>query len=351
MFQQNRTKNLLAKSEFVHAVQKERVRADRTKTIFSLIVFKKTNKSSDSRFRQLLKILQTRIREYDEAGQIKSDELAVLLPGAKSVGATVVAKDVCRHLQQASVSYIHQVYQYPDHWYSDSPLAGSHQAEGKPSLAKVLNTAPIWKRVFDIAICSVCMVLFTPVWVLVPLYIKLVSRGPVIFTQKRVGVNGKLFTIYKFRTMHPDRGYQAHQKHLTTLIQSNKTLEKLQADPRIIPFGRLLRKTAIDELPQMVNVLKGEMSIVGPRPCLPYEAELFSPWQRSRFDGLPGLTGLWQVSGKNKLKFLEMIQLDIRYQRYKNFWNDIIIILLTPKAVLDQLTDHFFPKQRASHAK
>jgi lipopolysaccharide/colanic/teichoic acid biosynthesis glycosyltransferase len=139
-----------------------------------------------------------------------------------------------------------------------------------------------------------------------------------------------------------------HQEHLNHLMNSNIPMVKMdmQGDPRVIPFGALLRSSGLDELPQLINVLRGEMSLVGPRPCLPYEYDRYLPWQKERFNTLPGLTGLWQVSGKNQTTFVEMIQLDIHYARNKTFWLDLKIVLKTIPALIGQMWDTR-KKQRA----
>ncbi|HZI31050.1 MAG TPA: sugar transferase, partial [Candidatus Binatia bacterium] len=153
-----------------------------------------------------------------------------------------------------------------------------------------------------------------------------------------------------YRTMFCGSDSSTHQGHLTHLMQSDAPMTKMDSrgDSRIIPLGRLLRASGLDELPQLLNVLQGEMSLVGPRPCLPYEAEHYQPWQRARFDAVPGLTGLWQVSGKNRTTFSQMMQLDIRYAKTKSLWLDLKIIALTPSTLLGQLWDLIQQKLRHS---
>lgn len=196
-----------------------------------------------------------------------------------------------------------------------------------------------WKRTFDLAF----VLLLSPVVLLISLVVSLIIRlgspGPVLFKQKRIGYLGKEFTIYKFRTMKPNAEVESHRAHTRHLIQSDTPMVKLdsQRDPRLIPLGPFLRSSGLDELPQLLNVLRGEMSLVGPRPCIPYEYELYDAWQRRRFEAVPGLTGLWQVSGKNQTTFPEMIALDIRYAETCSLWLDLEIILRTPLALWQQL--------------
>ena len=200
---------------------------------------------------------------------------------------------------------------------------------------------PRWKRGLDLSV----IVLFTPALIvvggLVALMIKAGSRGPVLFRQNRVGHRGRHFTCLKFRTMHVNAETKTHEGHTAQLIRSEAPMTKLDAskDPRIIPFGSILRATGLDELPQMLNVICGDMSLVGPRPCIPYEFEMYEPWQRRRFDAAPGLTGLWQVSGKNRTTFTQMINLDIEYSKRASLALDLKIILKTVPALVTQCLD------------
>jgi lipopolysaccharide/colanic/teichoic acid biosynthesis glycosyltransferase len=205
----------------------------------------------------------------------------------------------------------------------------------------IANPLPAWKRAADVA----CSIAALPVlgWctLVMALVTKLVSPGPVFFRQERSGYRGRRFKIYKFRTMMVNADPTVHQKHLTELMGSNAPMMKLDggADRRLIPGGWILRASGLDELPQIINVLRGEMSLIGPRPCVPYEYEQYQPWQRARFDAMPGLTGLWQVSGKNRTTFGEMVRLDIRYARHFSFWLDVKIILLTVPALVGQFLE------------
>jgi len=198
---------------------------------------------------------------------------------------------------------------------------------------------PLWKRVLDILFILVILPAVLPLAALIFVVIRLVSAGPVLFRQERVGHLGRPFMCLKFRTMFVGAETSSHQGHLEQLINSAQPMVKLDAhgDSRIIPCGSLLRMSGLDELPQFINVLRGDMSIVGPRPCLSYECEKYLPWQRERFNTLPGLTGLWQVSGKNQTTFNEMMQLDIQYTRNKTLWLDLAIIAKTIPAILGQI--------------
>ena len=200
---------------------------------------------------------------------------------------------------------------------------------------------PRWKRVLDVTIILLALPVVLPLAIAIGLIIRIVSKGPILFKQERIGYRGCRFMCLKFRTMFCGVETRTHQGHLQQLMESDVPMTKMDArgDSRIIPFGRLLRSSGLDELPQLVNVLKGEMSLVGPRPCLAYEAAQYQPWQMERFNAAPGLTGLWQVSGKNRTTFTRMIQLDIEYARTKSLRLDLKIIFKTVPALLVQMWD------------
>jgi lipopolysaccharide/colanic/teichoic acid biosynthesis glycosyltransferase len=200
---------------------------------------------------------------------------------------------------------------------------------------------PLWKRALDLACCLAVLPLLTVCTLVMALVMKLVSPGPVFFRQERVGYLGRRFRIYKFRTMKVGAETANHQAYFKELVGTNAPMQKLDAkgDRRLIPGGWLLRASGLDELPQIINVLRGDMSVVGPRPCLPAEYDLYLPWQRERFITMPGLTGLWQVSGKNRTTFDEMIRLDIRYAKTKSPLLDLRIMVTTPIALVMQISD------------
>jgi lipopolysaccharide/colanic/teichoic acid biosynthesis glycosyltransferase len=202
-------------------------------------------------------------------------------------------------------------------------------------------SAPGWKRVFDAVLIFLALPVLLPLMIFIAILVRVVSAGPVLFRQERVGLKGKHFKCFKFRTMVVGNHVAAHKGYTTQLIGKNVPMTKMdeRCDPRIIPFGAHLRAAGLDELPQIFNILMGQMSLVGPRPCVPYEAEKYEKWQWERFDVLPGLTGLWQVSGKNNTTFDEMMHLDIRYARECSPWMDIRIILRTIPALVVQVRE------------
>ena len=209
------------------------------------------------------------------------------------------------------------------------------------------NPMPVWKRSIDIFGSVLGLVLLSPFFLLVGLFIKTVSKGPVFFKQERIGQGGRTFRMWKFRTYEVNCDTGRHQQYMSNLINaaqqgedtSQSPMTKLDQAPGIIPFGNVLRKTCIDELPQLINVFLGNMSLIGPRPSTAYEVEKYADWHRRRLDAVPGMTGLWQVSGKNRLTFNEMVRLDIRYIKMKSFWLDAFVLLKTPLAIVAQITD------------
>jgi len=200
---------------------------------------------------------------------------------------------------------------------------------------------PAWKRVLDVACCLIALPVLALLTLAMTIITKMIAPGPIFFRQDRIGCKGTRFKIYKFRTMYANADTAGHQNYVKELIGTNAPMVKLDArgDARLIPGSWMLRASGLDELPQVINVLRGEMSIVGPRPCLPTEFDSFQPWQQQRCNAVPGLTGLWQVSGKNRTTFDEMIRLDIRYAETQSISLDMKIIMLTVPALIVQISD------------
>jgi exopolysaccharide biosynthesis polyprenyl glycosylphosphotransferase len=194
------------------------------------------------------------------------------------------------------------------------------------------------KRISDIAIASLTLALFSPFWFLIAVLIKFDSKGPVFYAQERVGMDGRIFLVYKFRTMLVDADSEIHREYQRKFIagdaeanvgDDDRPAYKLRNDPRITRVGKILRRLSLDEVPQLFNVLRGDMSVVGPRPPIPYEVEAYELRHRRRLDMKPGLTGLWQVSGRNRLPFEEMVKLDLFYIENWSLLSDVKIILRT----------------------
>ena len=196
------------------------------------------------------------------------------------------------------------------------------------------------KRAVDIAVAALALLVFAPVFAVIAIAIRLSSPGPVLFRQPRIGLGGRPFTVLKFRTMRAGASDASHREFVSTQVSSTRDARtdsgvfKLVNDDRVTRVGRFLRRTSLDELPQFWNVLRGEMSVVGPRPPLEYEIALYEAWQLERLTARPGITGLWQVMGRNRLTYHQMCKLDVRYVRQWSLIGDVVIMLKTPWVML-----------------
>lgn len=215
---------------------------------------------------------------------------------------------------------------------------GALPAESEISAISV-RKVPEWKSVLDITLILLSLLVWLPLLILMMLVTQVSSPGPIFYRQERVGLGGRRFLMWKFRTMKLSAETQTHERHCEELIRTDSRMTKLDdcGDPRLVPFGRILRASGLDELPQIFNVLRGEMSLVGPRPCLPNEFACYEPWQRKRVSALPGLTGYWQVNGKNNTTFNQMVEMDLSYLENMSVFLDLKIMLMTGGAVLAQL--------------
>jgi lipopolysaccharide/colanic/teichoic acid biosynthesis glycosyltransferase len=230
------------------------------------------------------------------------------------------------------------------------PYSGSNgnvpHVAGELSATSV-RSVPGWKAGLDITCILLLLPLWLPLMILLMLVTRIASPGPIFYRQKRIGLDGRHFSIWKFRTMRVSAETQPHERYFENLMRVDRPMTKLDAygDPRLAPFGRVLRASGLDELPQIFNVLHGEMSLVGPRPCTPNEFACYEPWQRRRVNCLPGLTGYWQVNGKNKTTFRQMIVMDLIYLKNMSIWLDLKIMLKTGTVMAGQ----FFESHQAPH--
>jgi len=204
---------------------------------------------------------------------------------------------------------------------------------------KNLSLYNFYKRIIDILLSSVALIILSPFFLIIAIIIKIESKGPVFFKQKRIGLNGKEFCFYKFRSMvGKEEDDEFRKQKMIEFMNNNGNGEgkfnKVINSNRITKVGRFLRKYSIDELPQLINVVKGDMSLVGPRPCLPYEYENYEEWQKKRFEVLPGCTGIWQVYGRGKVNFIDSIILDIFYVSNRSPWLDTVLILKTLPVII-----------------
>jgi lipopolysaccharide/colanic/teichoic acid biosynthesis glycosyltransferase len=236
---------------------------------------------------------------------------------------------------------------FPEEWDANNPERQSnptlypdlHKRDGDNRLGRAL------KRGMDILGSLVLLLLLSPVFFVIAAAVKLTSRGPILFRQQRIGEHGTAFTFLKFRSMYVNNDASQHKEYVRLLIAGQAAKQptdgagegvfKLTNDPRITPVGNFLRRSSLDELPQFVNVLRGDMSLVGPRPPVPYEVEAYATWHRRRLlEAKPGITGLWQVQGRSRVGFDEMVRLDLRYARHSSPWLDLKILVQTPRAVI-----------------
>jgi lipopolysaccharide/colanic/teichoic acid biosynthesis glycosyltransferase len=198
------------------------------------------------------------------------------------------------------------------------------------------------RRCLDLLAGSVLILLTAPLMIVIALAIRFDSRGPSLFRQRRVGYRRREFILFKFRSMSVGADEKRHREYVSALItgqarqSGEENLYKLAVDDRITPVGRFIRRWSLDELPQLFNVVLGDMSLVGPRPAIPYEVESYPRWYLQRFDVKPGLTGLWQVSGRNERTYEEMVSLDVAYAQSRSFRGDLVILAKTPMTVLSR---------------
>ncbi len=253
-------------------------------------------------------------------------------------GKEVWGKDSPDHAAVASGASREKDPKQPDR---EEPLA---------SPVPLTRRVPAWKRPLDIALALTVGILALPLIALIALAIKASSRGPVLYRQRRVGLGLRTFEMLKFRTMYRTASEATHRDYVLTLQAQGRPLQKLDAgrDDRVTPVGRVLRVLGLDELPQLCNILRGDMSVVGPRPCIPYELATYRPWHYYRFECLPGVTGLWQVNGKTQLSFNEMVTWDIRYARRQSPGLDLLILARTPWAVGEDLWQRWRERRRAA---
>jgi exopolysaccharide biosynthesis polyprenyl glycosylphosphotransferase len=331
----------------------ERRRSERTGIPFALALLdvEGIQPSLDrTKLEELATSVGTAMRETDLTGwYLQSSTIGIILTTLNGVDRlslkSIVAERVDRVLSMQLTSSQKQqvrisVYIFPE-LMTDGDSVGpapEFYADPEPAHLKSKLNA-VLKRTIDIAGSLAVLILLSPLFLVIAIIVKLTSRGPVLFRQTRLGRLGKKFTFLKFRSMYVNNDPEIHKRYIQNLIdkkvsESEGTF-KIKNDPRITAFGRFLRKSSLDEVPQFINVLKGEMSLVGPRPPIPYEFEKYSLWHRRRIlEVKPGITGEWQVNGRSRTAFDEMVRMDLRYIQNQCIWLDLKILLKTPLAVL-----------------
>lgn len=329
---------LLSEGQFRAEVTRERIRADRNNTQFSILAIELPNDRSNRRdYLKLSRLLRRRLRLTDTAGYLANGRVAALLPETPKTGAWKVASDVCDVYPVGHQRPNCEVYVYPDEGSPSGDKTRQLREQPLTTLSTALDSlfvqpTPMLKRAVDVVGSSLGLTFAAPLLLLFGAMIKLTSPGPVFFTQLREGKGGRRFQMYKLRSMYLD----AHksQAQLRTLSVQDGPAFKMWHDPRTTRIGRFLRRTSLDELPQLFNVLIGDMSLVGPRP-LPVEESLqCKPWQRRRLAVLPGLTCVWQVRGRSTVTFEDWMRMDLEYLRDRSFSYDVRLMLSTIPTLL-----------------
>ncbi len=317
---------------------RERARSDRSGDRFSLVVFAPQALSVENETHvRLSRVLRQRLRLTDEAGWLDRHRIAVVLPATPPRGAWIVAQNICQHLP-AELLPACNVYCYPsdvsqlEHARQEPSRRGNDEHPVHALELLFARGLPLWKRSIDVVGAALGMVLLAPLLLLIAAGVKFTSRGPIFFRQLRSGRAGRPFVMYKFRSMVI--GAEARKAELRALNEQDGPAFKIKDDPRITRLGRLLRDTSLDELPQLWNVLCGQMSLVGPRPLPVDESDACLVWQRRRLDVTPGLTCIWQVQGRSRVTFNEWVRMDLQYVEQRSLWKDLRILLATLPAVL-----------------
>jgi exopolysaccharide biosynthesis polyprenyl glycosylphosphotransferase len=352
-----RTYSVLAEEPFHRMIALERKRTERSGKPFLLMLLDAGHcLPSDRNGRVLGKILSAlslSTRETDVTGWYKNHSIVGVMftdigaDDRQSILGTMmsrVSETLRNNLSLEKFSQISMsMHVFPEDWDQES-------THGNPTLYpdfvnrnQEQKFSRIVKRLLDVVGSATALMLLSPVFLVVAALVKLSSKGPILFRQERLGQFGKTFTFLKFRSMYANNDRKIHQEFMKRVIkgdhdgrggEGNKAVYKMTNDPRITKIGWILRRTSLDELPQFINVLRGEMSLVGPRPPIAYECHEYDIWHRRRvLEVKPGITGLWQIGGRSRIRFDDMVRLDLQYVRTWSLWLDLQILLQTPRAL------------------
>ncbi|MEN6464074.1 MAG: exopolysaccharide biosynthesis polyprenyl glycosylphosphotransferase [Syntrophaceae bacterium] len=346
-----------SETHFLHMLKIERKRTERSNVPFLLMLVNLGDLTKMERLayaEEIRCILDSSLRETDIKGWYEEDRIiGVIFTDMLKIDETSKRKI----FQKVARAYYKRNYDklfrkikisfhvYPEHLDKDSEGEGNIFDDNlypDHSWKKITKKSSlIVKRSIDIVWSFLALLLVSPLLAGIAIGIKLTSPGPVFFRQERLGLNGRKFMFLKFRSMYTDNDPRSHQEYVRKLIEESKKesseniIYKMTDDPRITPFGRFLRKSSLDEIPQFINVLTGEMSLVGPRPPIPYECDMYDVWHKRRLLSCkPGITGLWQVTGRSTTTFDEMVRMDLDYIENWSLWKDIKILFKTPRVVL-----------------
>jgi lipopolysaccharide/colanic/teichoic acid biosynthesis glycosyltransferase len=325
---------------FRGALDRERSRSERTEEPFSVITFAARTPGTETQLFHCLLDLLTRVLDAaDAVGPLDPQMLGVVLPSRDGSRAWEVVDKLFALLPTGVARPLCNVYTYPTTW-SKGDFPEPVYTTLDPKSLRPINGAellfvrpmPWWKRSLDFVTAGLALLLLAPLFCVIALAIKLTSRGPIFFKQRRSGLGGKPFVMCKFRTMVVDA--EVRKQTLMHANEQDGPAFKIKADPRVTWLGRVLRKTSLDELPQLWNVLQGDMSLVGPRPLPCVEMAGCTTWQRRRLDVSPGLTCIWQVYGRSRVTFTEWVQMDVEYIKTRSLLQDLKLILITVPALL-----------------
>ena len=347
--------HVMSEEIFRSVLLRERRRADRFNQPFLLFLVG-VDKQADAELPALpaavVDALGAVTRDTDVLGWFKGQAvLGLIVPELGASGVDLAREVEARILKELALRLDADARrQISVGLHAHMPATDAAEA-GLPSVEPIVSSLrpveeqswrELFKRVLDVCGSGALLLILSPLFLVIAALVRLKSPGPVFFRQVRIGRRAQPFTMLKFRTMHANNDSAIHQQYVSWFIQSSGktqtadgTTFKLANDPRITPVGGLLRKTSLDELPQLWNVFVGDMSLVGPRPPLAYEVEQYKPWHCRRvLEAKPGITGLWQVTGRSRTTFDEMVRLDLRYAKSHSLWTDIKILLATPRAVI-----------------
>jgi lipopolysaccharide/colanic/teichoic acid biosynthesis glycosyltransferase len=342
---------------FIERLCFERQRTERSKKPILMMLLDLTNVATGEKdfvIGAIDAVLSDSTRETDLKGWYKHDTaIGVLFTEICDIDVDALKQKICGALyerlnadQANSIDVSFHIF--PESQDQQQPNGSTHQVfyPDRASRDTSKRSYFMMKRAIDIVGSACCVMVFSPIFLVVTLMIKLTSNGPVIYRQERVGLHGKRFTMLKFRSMYVNNDPSIHKQYVSDLITRKNGngsgggtahkdgVYKLTHDTRVTMIGRFLRRSSLDEFPQFLNVLKGEMSLIGPRPPIPYELEKYDTWHRRRIlDVRPGISGLWQVTGRSSMTFDEMVRLDLKYTKEQSIWLDIKILLRTPWAV------------------
>ena len=351
---------VLNSEAFRKMIALERKRSERSRKPFVLLLLEMGDRPSDKSGKILAKIssvLSASTRDTDVTGWYEDNcvvgvmftEIAV--EDSSSIPGTIIARVTDTLRNNLALEQFNRVrisfHVFPEHWDHEDH-SGSSNPTLYPDLSQREDARKLFrvsKRMMDVVGSALALVFFLPAFMAIAFAVKATSKGPIFFRQRRIGQHGKSFVFLKFRSMQVNNDAAIHKEYVQKLIagkadkqpsaENGEGVYKLTRDPRITKIGAFLRKTSLDELPQFINVLKGEMSLVGPRPPVPYEVEAYDIWHRRRLlEAKPGITGLWQVSGRSRVKFDDMVRLDLQYARTWSPWTDVKILWRTPGAVV-----------------